>query len=413
MQTKLFSIYPNNSFHNIQYFSALLFAFSCSFSRAAISFFIIWFVILFLIRTNYTSFWKQLKSIRVFWAMGFFLFFLLLSILWSEDKNNALNQIRLYGYWIIIPILAYSLKKEWLPNLITAFLAGMLISEIISYGIFFELWTFKDRTVKNPAPFMSYIHYSIFLAFTASLLLSRILSNRFTWKKKVLLALFFVTVTSNLMFSSGRTGQLAFFIAMLVIVIYHYRFSLRSLIIFIFLSITLFVGSYTIIDQFKLRVHEGIQDIELLEQGNLNTSWGLRAAFWIVSYDILQIHPIVGAGIGDYKLMATDVLQINKHHFSSDIIDWCSNTHFHNQYLMIIVQTGIIGFLLMLWLFFELFKLKIDDPELREFKILGLTIFIVASIAEPLWILQFPIILFVFITSLSLAASNIFSNKQY
>jgi hypothetical protein len=73
---------------------------------------------------------------------------------------------------------------------------------------------------------------------------------------------------------------------------------------------------------------------------------------------------------------------------------------------MILVQTGLIGFGLMIWLFIELFKLKIDNPQLNEFKILGLTTFIVASISEPLWILQFPIILFIFITSVSIAASK-------
>jgi O-antigen ligase len=73
---------------------------------------------------------------------------------------------------------------------------------------------------------------------------------------------------------------------------------------------------------------------------------------------------------------------------------------------MILAQTGLIGFALMLWLFITLFRLKIEDKELKELSILMLTVFAVSCIAEPLWILQFPIILFVLISTLSITASK-------
>jgi O-antigen ligase len=338
--------------------------------------------------------------------MGSLIALLTLSILWSEDKSDALNQIRLYTYWVIIPIVTLNLKKEWLPTIITAFLGGMFISEIIAYGIYFEWWPFKDRTPDYPAPFMSHIHYSIFLAVTAVLLLSRLLSDRYSWRSKLPMSLFFLTATGNLLFSTGRTGQLAFLIAIAVAVVIHYRLTLRSFVIFSVFSTTLLMGAYFSIDLFKKRADQGIEDVRQLQNGNLNTSWGLRAAFWIVTYDILQKEPLFGAGVGDYRIAAQTVLEENKHELPSTIIAWCSDTHFHNQYLMILTQIGLIGFGLMIWFLIELFRVKIDDPELNEFKILGLTVFTVACIAEPLWILQFPIILFVFIVSISLSAAS-------
>jgi O-antigen ligase len=172
------------------------------------------------------------------------------------------------------------------------------------------------------------------------------------------------------------------------------------------LSSVLAIGGYSSISLFKKRIDHAINDTRELQEGNFNTSWGLRAAFWVVTYDALHTHPFIGSGIGDYRLAARETFVSNLHHFNQKVINWCSDTHYHNQYLMILVQTGLIGFGLMIWLFIELFKLKIDNPQLNEFKILGLTTFIVASISEPLWILQFPIILFIFITSVSIAASK-------
>jgi O-antigen ligase len=394
------------------YYSALAFAFTLPLSRAAVSFFIIWFITLFLFGRDYKNGWSQIKRNRVFWAMGAFIGLLALSLLWSEDKIDGLNQLRLYGYWIIIPILAVTLKREWLPSIITAFLGGMFISEIIAYGIYFEWWTFKDRTPEYPSPFMFHIHYSIFLATTAIILLSRLLSDRYTWQSKLPMLIFFLTSSGNLMISTGRTGQLALLIAMAIAIIIHYRLTLRSLAIFTLLSSILFIGAYSSIGLFKSRIDQGINDVQQFQQGNFDTSWGLRAAFWIVTYDILREHPLMGAGLGDYRLAASEALEKYDHGFSMATKEWCSNTHFHNQYLMIIAQTGLIGFALMIWMLIELFRLKIGESELKEFSILGLTVFAVACIAEPLWILQFPIILFVFIVSIALAASNSDTPRQ-
>lgn len=338
--------------------------------------------------------------------MGAFIAFMFASLLWSSDTAEALKQIRLYSYWIVIPILAVSLKKEWLPNIITAFLGGMFISEIIAYGIYFEWWSYKNSTPDYPSPFMFHIHYSIFLATTAILLLSRLLSKRYTWRSKLPMAIFFLTSIGNLMISTGRTGQLALLVAMIVAIIIHYRLTIKSFFLFLILSIPLFVGAYTTIDLFQKRVDMAISDIQQFQQGNFNTSWGLRAAFWIVTYDILQEHPLLGVGAGDYRSAAAEALRTHDHGFSQETIAWCSGTHFHNQYLMILAQIGVIGFALMIWMFIELFRLKIGEAELKEFSVLGLSVFSVSSIAEPLWILQFPIILFVFIVGLSLSASK-------
>lgn len=388
------------------YYSALLFAFALPLSRAAVSFFIIWFVVLFLIRNDYKSAWEQIRTNRAFLAMGLFIAFLFVSLFWSADTREALHQIRLYGYWIIIPILAVTLKREWLPNIITAFLGGMFVSEIIAYGIYFGFWSINGRTPDYPSPFMSHIHYSVFLAVTAAILLSRLLLERYTWRSKLPMALFFLTSAGNLFLSTGRTGQLAFFAAMAIAIILHYRLSLRSLVIYAALGSTLFVGAYSSVDLFENRTDKALQDIEKLENGDFDTSWGLRAAFWIVTYDIVRKHPLIGVGIGDYKRAAAEALEANPHGFSDETIAWCQNTHFHNQYLMILAQVGLIGFALMLWLLLTLFRLKIDDHELKAFSILGLSVFVIACIAEPLWILQFPIILFVFIAGISLAAGK-------
>jgi len=394
------------SFEKTYYYSALLFAFSLPLSRAAISFFIVWFLFLFIAQRNYKQAWSQMKEIHALKVMGLFILFLFLSVLWSEDIAVGLKQMRLYSYWIIIPVLVIKLKKEWLHNIITAFLFGMLLSELIAYGIFFELWTWNGRTPEYPSPFMFHIHYSLFLATTAIILLNRLLSKSYSLKTKLPMFFFFLTSVGNLFISTGRTGQLAFLIAMAIAVIIHYRLSIKSFFIFLSLAFILFFGAYKTIPLFEKRANMAISDIKKFQNDDYRSSWGARAAFWIVTYDILKENPLLGVGLGDYQHAAADVLERYDHNFHQSTKEWCSSTHFHNQYLMILAQTGLIGFALMLWLFITLFRLKIEDKELKELSILILTVFVVSCIAEPLWILQFPIILFVLISILSITASK-------
>ncbi len=389
------------------YCSTLLFAFTLPLSRAVVSFFVLWFIVLFIVQNDYRNRWNQLKNSRAFRAMGLFIAFIFLSALWSSDTHETLRQMRLYSYWIVIPILAVNLKKEWLPNIITAFLGGMFISEVLAYGIYFELWSINGRTPDYPTPFMTHIHYSVFLATTAVILFSRLLSQRYTWRSKLPMLIFFLASTGNLMISTGRTGQLAFLVAMGIAVIIHYRLTIKSLLIFGVFSSILFIGAYNTIDLFKQRFDMGISDVQKLQNNNFESSWGQRVVYWFVTIDILKNDPLLGVGIGDYKEAAINVLTQNTYNLPASTIAICKGmSHYHNQYLMILAQVGIIGFALMLWLLFELFRLKIQDSELREFAILGMSVFTVASIAEPLWMLQFPIILFVFIVAISLAAQR-------
>ena len=402
MMKKVFSLDINQTF----YYSALVFAFILSLSRAGISFFVLWFVLLFLIQNNFKESWQTLKNNPTIQAMGLFLGFLFLSIFWSDNLSEAINQIRLYGYWIVIPILAISLKKEWLPDLITAFLLGMFVNEILMYGVFFDFWQIKGHTHSDPCPFMNHIQYSVFLGTTAIILLNRLLSNRYTLREKSAILIFFFTTTTNLFISGGRTGQVAFWISIALVVIIHYRASIKSFILFLLISSTLFISAYSLLPIFKERIQSISSDISLQEKGIYNTSIGARNGFWLIAYDAFKLHPLFGSGLGDYKYSTKEALANNDYNFEASAIDFFKTHDYHNQYLMILVQLGLVGFSLMVWFIIKLYQIDIEDPELKEISILSLTIFFISALAESLWIAQFPIILFIFIVSISLAAAK-------
>ncbi len=148
-----------------------------------------------------------------------------------------------------------------------------------------------------------------------------------------------------------------------------------------------------------------VNDVQKIFEGNFNSSWGTRVAYHYVAADIIEANPIVGVGVGDFKKSAKDALQKDDHGFSSNLKVFIPKHHFHNQYLNVVVQNGLIGLLLLLYMIYNLFTVKIGDSELKELSVLFTTVFVISFFAEPLLVKEYPNVLFVLFAGLFLGAS--------
>ncbi|HIQ51063.1 MAG TPA: O-antigen ligase family protein [Nautiliaceae bacterium] len=410
MNIKLKSI----NFDKINTFFLLMFAFFLPLSRALNSFFVIYFSIIFLLNVGKKELLKKYLNNYLFWTIVLFILYLTISLLWSEDKIKGISTLKYYWQWIAIfgIALVVSLKPEKIKSVISAFIFGMLVSEILSYGMFFEIWHINGKGADEPSPYMMHIDYSVFLAFTAMILLNRCFSHNYSHKEKILIAIFFITVVGNLFINKGRTGQLSFLIAIFISFFLHYRVSLKNFIIISLFAIFIFGIAYNVSNHFKTRVNAGIVDIQKILEGQYYTSVGLRVAQYFIVKDLFQENPLFGTGIGGRDTSVKELFERNNYAFSDPTKNFLATNHSHNQYLQIIIENGLIGFILMLLVLYNLFKLKIKDPELNELKIIFVTIYIVAFIAEPLWLKQFTNVLFILFTGLFLGASLSESMKK-
>lgn len=393
-------MFQSINLNKIIYSLVIVFAFILPLSRALISFMVIILPILWFIQGNLKEKFQYIKSNKLLLSLLVFIVYSAFSMLWSTYLKDALSAFRMTSYLFTIFVIATSIKKEQVPSIITAFLTGMFISEIIAYGVFFELWTFKYATPQNPSPFMIHIDYSVFLAFSSILLLNRLFSSRYTRKEKIFLFFFFLTVTGNLFLSTGRTGQVAYIAGIIVMSIIHFRFTIKSLFISILLIGFIFSSAYQVSNSFQTRLQQALYDIKQISNLNFNGSWGIRTAFWVTTYDSVKEHPF-GSGLGDYKLATK--LQVEKKNYTfinANSKVFMSDSHPHNQYLLVILQMGIIGLFVFFYMIYQLFKLDIEDKEIKEISVLFATIFFVGSLAEPLLMKQFTLVLFVLFVGL-------------
>ena len=393
------------NFEKTYFYLLVLFAFTIPLSRATNSLFSALLILLLLFQGNFKQHFEILKSSPLAKAIFAFIAFTVLSALWTQDLTEAMNFKKLYLQWFAIFAIALNVKPKQIFPVVSAFLFGMLVSELLSYGMFFEFWTIKGHGKEYPTPFMMHIDYSVFLAFTALIVLNRILSKRYSTQEKLLLLIFFFTVTGNLFINDGRTGQLAFLVGIFAAVFIHFKINIRSIAIALLLISVLFAGAYQFSAKFQTRVHAAKSDIEKITRGDLNSSWGYRVAMYYVAADIFKENPLIGVGVGDYQSAAKEALDKDDHGFSDAFKEFLPKKHFHNQYVNVLVQGGLIGLLLMLAMFYQLTRLSIANAELKELSLLFSVMMLTAFVAEPLWLKQFTNMLFILFSGLILGAS--------
>jgi len=368
-------------------------------SRAGISFLTIVLMLLWFLEGGFKNKLAKLSKNKIILTLFVFLIFNLISTLWTENIIETLDYVKKYWYFFPILIFYTSLSKEYLPKVLTAFILGMFASELIAYGVFFELWQFKHATPDNPSPFMHHIEYSVFLAFTALMLLSR-LFNEGDIKTKLTYFLFFTTISGNLFLTAGRTGRIAFVLGLFVLAMMSFKNKFKAIGTFTLISVVVLTVAFNMSCTFKERVltaHSSLTNV--VNAQNYCSSWGSRVGACVVAKDIIKENPLLGAGIMDnmkelHFLIDTKYPEMKC--IQSNLM------HMHNQYVQVFTELGLIGFIIFIAIFYQVGRLKIGAQEYSNMKYIYLTVLLFSFVSEVIFHRQFSMALFALITGLLL-----------
>ena len=370
--------------------------FSLALSTGAVNTIVILMIVLFLIENKYKKRFATIKgNIFVYLIVGVFVMHLV-GLVWSDNLSMAYDTLRRMKKLLFIPFLMMYVKKEHIFYYFQAFISGMMISEILTYLIWFDVIPpFMHATNIMPAPLMKHFDYTVYTAMALFLLLYMLLFKKEEpFFKKVIGGVFASTMLLNLFFSGGRAGQVGFFILLFVLVVSYFKGRIfRGIGIFLFFSSTVFYLSYQYLPLFKTRVNQGIHAINSFQPGVQDTSLGTRFGLNINYYTIFKENPIIGIGTGDY------IDEYKKINAVSKYITAVQNPH--NMYMLMAVQFGILGLFIFLLPFgYQLYYgLKIKD-NLRVIRI-AFPVFFMSIMFVYWYFYAFkPLMLFVFFSSI-------------
>ncbi|WP_331862557.1 O-antigen ligase family protein [Sulfurovum sp.] len=292
-------------------------------------------------------------------------------------------------------VIFTSIDKKFIPIALSAFLTGMLISELVSYGIFFEFITIQGLSHKDPSPFMQHTLYSVFLAFSAGILLNRILTSE-QIKHKIIYTIFFITITANLFINTGRTGQVLFLFVLVSVLIGYYKITFKSIVITLSLLLIIPYLAFTFSPNFKARIMQTYNNTSNL---TYSTSIGARLGLSIVAKDIFLENPIIGVGAGDYLSKKDEMVQQRY----PDRKKVKALVHYHNQFVEFAVIAGIFGLSAYIFIFISLLRTKITDIRINTIKYILVSSIAIASFSDAMFHLNRPLSLFALFAGLILA----------
>jgi O-antigen ligase len=334
-------------------------------------------------------------------AVNVFEVLLILSVLSSRTLRNRLTQAlqsplcitALIFYVIIIFAATYSIahsKEAWgmvsgwrkiilLPFAYAALhskeskdlvLKTFLITAIACLGWSFLSFNFPSTffytnlpgiIIKNHATQGMFFGIAILIALVFALQSGA--SSIFRLFLLILIALMLLNIAT---ITIGRSGYVIVTTSLLCFSIYkmHRHHFVKQLLIFGLVGILttgFFLSSKTSRDRIYLGINEFTQP---KTEGNAG-SMGVRHYWWIHSVNMIKKNPILGIGTGAFE----EGLNQEINGLSGPIATKTNDPH--NQYLKILVEQGIIGFIALLAIIFSAFTAKsVSQP----YRLVGLTV---------------------------------------
>ncbi len=323
---------------NFCYLFLIIAAFLLPFNVTAFNISLILAVFCSLLNGHWLEKWKRISHNPILWASLIFLIYVLISCFIPHLPNsNKLTILHKYGKIIFLIFLMPLFFEETLKSrVIFAFALAVTITLFMSYLKYFNLLPiFKHN---EPADlFRNYIQTSFLFCVLFAIIASKLNTNH---KPKFLLSLVLLAAITFALFvfSTSRTGYLIFCI--LLFYFAFSRFNLKGLIICSVVTSLFLVFAYFYSYQFNASIKQ------ILYKQQSNTSISLRESYLKNSFHLIKQHPILGNGTGSFK-----PLYFN--HFGT--VPLPNESHLrtpHNQYVMIMVEQGIIGLMLFLSIFF-------------------------------------------------------------
>ena len=272
-----------------------------------------------------------------------------LSLWWTESSSaDALAGWGRHSriLWFI-PVLYLLRSPEQSLLTLKWFVAGMVVMMISSWALVAGLrvpWA----TAKE-LPSLGIVHGSTleqpvlltFLAVVLWFMRDHWPQGHWRW---VPIGILLLTVLNVFFVMTGRSGFLVMLVFISMAVWWQLPKRWRWLVVG--LPFVLAALMMVLSPRFQTRTSQVVKDVISYQQGSVESSQGQRLDYWHRSLLAVQEKPLIGHGVGSWRM--------NYHRLGGMQADAPSNPH--QQYLLWLVEAGVVGCILFLGLLFAQYK---------------------------------------------------------
>lgn len=350
----------------------VLFSFFVSFDPSIGKNFVNNMFYIWILSLNFMSFMSFIKNNRIFLLIIIFFLWITFTVIITSTINYYNYDTFIKYFLLPILIIVTTIKKEHIKYIVSAFLLGMFINEIISYGIYFEVIQSKFfgfnivGSKSNPVPFLtSHIEYTQFLSLAIVISVFTFFNTKNIFFK-IILAIFFITMTTNLFLTTGRTGQFTLLMTLIFLIIIYFRNNIKYIFLGFLSIVVIFILAFNLSSNTNHRLKSAYNDLaKVITENNYESSWGVRLSSYIIIPKIIENENFnIFYGMG-YCEVDNIIQKIHINEFGEDNIFARTFGHLHNTYITIFAGTGIIGITIFFIIWYHLFMVKIYDKYLN------------------------------------------------
>lgn len=317
---------------------------------------------------------------------------MVLSLIWSIDKSATIKALSKEIYFLIIPLIFIfknrntPFSKDLFYKIFASFLSVVALFYIIM-GVF-NFIKFDDisylvyhDTNYDSKGLVPYKVNAIYMSWFSLLAIFATFKSKFKNQTKTLL----IGILTLFMFLLSSKNVIVTFLFLLAIYLFvTYKKSVKIQIKFIHLIPIIFVSSfalYNVVNRYNDELNKildtdfyyynGVRHVGLKSIFNDSEKYTPNDYFSGIIFRIYQYATFKKIIIDENKYLGVGLNavqpQIQKVMQNDNLYEGYFTMNFHNQYLQITAELGLLGLLLMVWMIIELFYIAIRDRNFLAF----------------------------------------------
>jgi O-antigen ligase len=354
--------------------------------------------ILWICSGNFAARIEEIKNNKV--ALAFLAFYLLhiVGLAWTEDLKWGLHMAGKEWKILMLPVLMTAMKKEDSEYYLTAFIAAMTFAHVVSYLNILEITKF---TV------MGHVFYNVLLAVCIYFILDKLVFYKLSKSLLIIYSILFISMSINMFITIGRTGQIIYFVSLIIILFQFFESKIaRSISLSILLIPILFFTIYYTSNVFKNRIDAVVDEVTTFKMNRPSKYVNDRITFYINTLNIIKNNLLLGVGTGDFSKEYNKVNQLQ----TPDVV---TTVNPHNNYLLVMAQFGILGLLIFLSIFYFQIRCALATSDLSRHNKLALPIiFMTAMFTDSYLLGHFTSLSFVYFSAFLYKDCNTFQENR-
>lgn len=315
-------------------------------------------------------------------------------------------------YGLFLPLFLGILDSRFTLRIVSAFLVSIMFSELVSYGMHFNLfpaeWVFHNVYlpwhssareivmysqgsfyVEDPAPFIKHSVYTAALAFSVAVMAYRLLNDNVKTVYKIIMIFFMLTMSYNISIVGGRAGYFIYIVLLAIAVFMTYK--KKSFLPLVLLTAAVAViawSAYSVSPMFKQRIDYTIQNAMAMHKTptDFSSSEGGRIGMWYYASDVIKENLWFGVPEENFvKVVHARIPMPERTNYER----WYFMPH--SFYLSTLLEFGLVGFILLLNLFYQPLRFRHPNGEFNAIRILAVVMVAMSLLStDPIDYFFFP-----------------------